>query len=58
VLAVIAALLVLACVAWGSARWFALEPRWSTSLVHSLREAAYRASATWAEFADWARLGH
>jgi hypothetical protein len=57
-LAVLGALLVLGCLVWVLARWLALEPRWTVSLMHSLREASYRASATWAEFSDWARLGH
>jgi hypothetical protein len=57
-LAALAALLILGCAIWALARWLALEPRWTASLNHSLREAGYRASATWAEFTDWARLGH
>lgn len=56
-LAILGALLVLACLAWGIGRWLALEPRWAVALTHSLREASYRGSATWAEFSDWARLG-
>ncbi|HXC45064.1 MAG TPA: hypothetical protein VNU24_00545 [Solirubrobacteraceae bacterium] len=56
-LAILGALLILACIAWALGRWLALEPRWSVSFMHSLREAAYRASETWAEFSDWARLG-
>ncbi len=58
VLAVLGALLLLGCLVWVIARWLALEPRWTVSLMHSLREAAYRGSATWAEFSDWVRLGH
>jgi hypothetical protein len=58
VAAALAALLALACLAWGVARAFALEPRWLVSLRHSMAEAGSRASATWAELADWARLGH
>jgi hypothetical protein len=57
-LAVLGALLALGCLVWALGRWLALEPRWTVSFVHSLREASYRASATWAEFSDWARLGH
>jgi hypothetical protein len=57
-LAVLGALLALGCLAWALGRWLALEPRWTVSFMHSLREASYRASATWAEFSDWARLGH
>ena len=57
-LAILGALLVLGCIAWALGRALALEPRWTISLMHSLREGAYRASETWAEFSDWARLGH
>jgi hypothetical protein len=57
-LAILGALLVLGCIVWALGRWLALEPRWAISLTHSLREASYRASETWAEFGDWARLGH
>jgi hypothetical protein len=57
-LAIFGALLVLGCIVWALGRWLALEPRWTVSLTHSLREASYRASATWAEFSDWARIGH
>jgi hypothetical protein len=54
----VAALVVLLCLVWAIARVFAFEPRWTLSLRHSLGEAAFRASATWDEFSDWARLGH
>ena len=40
------------------ARRRAYEPRWWLSLRHALAEAGFRASATWAEFTDWLRLGH
>jgi predicted permease len=56
-LAILGALLALGALAWAVARWLALEPRWTVSLMYSLREANYRASATWAEFSDWVRLG-
>ncbi len=56
-LAILGALLALGAIAWAVARWLALEPRWTVSLMYSLREANYRASATWAEFSDWVRLG-
>jgi hypothetical protein len=55
--AVLAALIALACLAWATARMLAFEPRWTLSLRHALAEAGFRASATWAEFADWMRLG-
>jgi hypothetical protein len=58
VIAVLAALLALVCAAWAIARRRAYEPRWWLSLRHALAEAGFRASATWAEFTDWLRLGH
>src|ERR1700740_1891926 len=57
VVAALGALLVLACAAWALARRRAYEPRWWLSLQHSLGEAGYRTSSTWAEFSDWARRG-
>jgi hypothetical protein len=57
VIAALAALLVLACAAWALARRSAFEPHWLQSLRHAMAEAGFRASATWSEFADWARLG-
>jgi hypothetical protein len=57
-LAVLGALLALGCAVWVVGRWMVLEPRWTVSMMHSLREASYRVSATWSEFSDWARLGH
>lgn len=57
VVAVLAGVLALACVAWALARAYAWEPRWSVSLRHSLAEAGFRASATWSELADWLRFG-
>ncbi len=56
--AVAAVVLVLACIAWALARQRAFEPHWMLSLRHAMGEAGFRASAVWAEFADWARLGH
>lgn len=56
--AVVAAVLVLACLGWALARRRAFEPHWLLSLRHSMAEAGFRASATWAEFSDWVRLGH
>ena len=57
VIAALAALLVLGCAAWALARSSAFEPHWLLSLRHAMAEAGFRASATWSEFADWARLG-
>jgi hypothetical protein len=56
-LAAAGALVVLACLAWALARVVALEPRWTLSARHAIAEAGFRASATWAEFSDWVRLG-
>ena len=56
-IAALAAVLVLGCVVWAIARRRALEPRWTISLRHAMAEAGFRASATWAEFTDWLRLG-
>jgi hypothetical protein len=53
----IAAIVVVCCLAWGVVRITAFEPRWMQALRHSLAEASHRASATLAEFGDWARLG-
>jgi hypothetical protein len=58
VLAILGALLALGAIVWALARWLALEPHWTVSLMYSLREASSRASATWAEFSDWVRLGN
>lgn len=57
-IAVAAAVVLAACVAWALARALAYEPRWWLSLRHALAEAGSRMSATWAEFGDWMRLGH
>ena len=55
--AVLAGLLILLCLAWGAARWWAYEPHWALSARHSFSEAGLRVSATWGEFSDWIRLG-
>jgi hypothetical protein len=57
VAAAAAAFVALCCLLWAIARMNAFEPRWTLSLRHALAEAGFRASATWAEFTDWARLG-
>ena len=57
-IAAVAALLVVACLVWAIARQRAFEPRWVLSMRHAIAEAGFRASATWAEFVDWLRLGH
>lgn len=55
--AVLAALLILGCLAWALARRRAFEPQWLLSLRHAFAEAGVHASETWAEFTDWVRLG-
>jgi hypothetical protein len=51
--AIVVALLVGALIA----RWWAWEPRWLVRWRHAMGEAGWRASAAWAEFTDWLRLG-
>ncbi|HEV2974858.1 MAG TPA: hypothetical protein VGX69_07645 [Solirubrobacteraceae bacterium] len=57
VIAALATLLVIACLGWALARNRAFEPRALLALRHASAEAGFRASATWSELADWARLG-
>ncbi|HXN38505.1 MAG TPA: hypothetical protein VN892_10735 [Solirubrobacteraceae bacterium] len=57
VVAALAALVALGCVAWGVARAFAYEPRWVQYARHSIAEARLRTSSTCAELGDWMRLG-
>ncbi len=57
VLIVLAVLVLLGCAVWGLAQSRAWEPRWLLALRHAIAEAGFRASATWREFGDWARLG-
>jgi hypothetical protein len=56
-LAVIGALMALAALLYGLARWWAWEPRWLVRARHAGAEAGWRASGSWAEFMDWVRLG-
>jgi hypothetical protein len=53
----LAALLIVVCLVWAAARWWAYEPRWTVSLRHCVAEASWRLSGAWGEFSDWARLG-
>lgn len=55
---VAAAVLILLCVAWGVARWWAYEPHWLAPARHACAEAGLRLSTTWSELRDWMRLGH
>jgi cobalamin biosynthesis Mg chelatase CobN len=54
---VAAALLLMLLALWAFARWWAWEPRWLVRWRHATAEAGWRASAAWAEFTDWLRLG-
>jgi hypothetical protein len=56
-LIVAGALVALILVLWGMARWWAWEPSWLVRWRHATAEAGWRASAAWAEFTDWLRLG-
>ena len=56
-LIVFGALLVMLLALWAFARWWAWEPRWLVRWRHATAEAGWRASAAWAEFTDWLRLG-
>jgi hypothetical protein len=49
--------LALGALAWAVARWLAFDPRRVQRWRHAGREASYRASGVWADFADWVRLG-
>ena len=56
-LAILAGLLALGALLFGAARWFAWEPAWAVRMRHASGEAGWRASSTWAEFADFVRFG-
>jgi hypothetical protein len=53
----VGAVLLAAVALWAFARWWAWEPPWLVRWHHSTGEAGWRASAAWAEFTDWLRLG-
>ena len=55
--AAIAAVIALCALIWAIAHMEAYEPRWVLSARHGIAEAGLRASATFAELLDWARLG-
>ena len=56
-LIVVGALLLMLLALWAFARWWAWEPHWLVRWRHATAEAGWRASAAWAEFTDWLRLG-
>jgi hypothetical protein len=56
-LVILGVVVVAALALWGFARWWAWEPHWLVRWRHAMGEAGWRASAAWAEFTDWLRLG-
>jgi len=56
-LAVLTGLGLLLGLVWALGRFFALDPPWLAAGRHATAEAGWRASASWAEFTDWVRLG-
>lgn len=56
-LAAMGALLALGGLGYAAGRWLAWDPAWARGSRHAMGEAGWRASATWAEFADWVRIG-
>ena len=56
-LAILLGVLALCTLAFGVVRFFAWEPAWAVRLRHATGEAGWRASGTWADFADYVRLG-
>lgn len=56
-LAVLAGLALLVGLIWALGRLVAFDPPWLASGRHATSEAGWRASASWAEFTDWVRLG-
>lgn len=57
IVAALAALLVLGCLAYGLARWAGREPHWWRDMRESVGEAGWHAQGSWSDFADWLRLG-
>ena len=57
VLVVLGAIALAVIVLWAFALWWAAEPPWLVRWRHATGEAGWRASAAWAEFTDWLRLG-
>jgi hypothetical protein len=56
-LALLLAMLALAGLLVGTARWMAWQPAWADRMRHAAGEAGWRASSTWAEFTDFVRFG-
>lgn len=56
-LGVLALLVLLLALLWALARFLAYDPPWLQAGRHATGEAGWRVSASWAEFADWLRIG-
>jgi len=56
-LAFLAGLALLLGLVWALGRFLAFDPPWLAAGRHATAEAGWRASASWAEFTDWVRLG-
>ena len=56
-LAILLGALALCTASFGVVRFFAWEPRWVVRLRNAAGEAGWRASSTWADLADYVRLG-
>ncbi len=56
-LALVFGLGLLLALLWALARFIAFDPPWMAAGRHATAEAGWRASASWAEFTDWVRLG-
>lgn len=56
-LAVLVTFAALAGLLWALARALGFDPPWLAAGRHATAEAGWRASASWAEFSDWVRLG-
>jgi hypothetical protein len=56
-LALLVGLFALAGLLLMLARWRAWQPHWLERFRHAAEEAGWRASSTWAEFADFVRFG-
>jgi hypothetical protein len=57
VILLIGGVLVVGGLLYAVAHYRAWDPAWARSSRHAVGEAGARASATWAEFVDWVRLG-
>lgn len=56
-LAALMALAALGAIVYGAIRFTGWAPAWAPRARHAVAEAGWRASSTWAEFADFVRFG-